>query len=115
VFRIISGKIRARVQKSRRQSIRFSTVNAVIGVKGTDFIVSYLDEKTQVATVEGLVNLSSKETTQSIDIPPGKMSEVSPSGEVMALREIAGDILSGVEIAGEKMTESDISGEPINN
>ena len=115
IFRVISGKIRAQINKSRRQKIRVATPNAIIGVKGTDFVVSYEDGKTRVATMEGLVNLASSATDQSVDIPPGKMSEVSPSGEVMTLREIAGDILSGVEIAGEKMSTEDISGKRIRN
>lgn len=115
IFRIVSGKIRAQITQTRRSNVRVATPNAVIGVKGTDFVVSYNDESTQVATMEGLVNMASSATDQSVDIPPGKMSEVSPSGEVMALREIAGDILSGVEIAGEKMSSEDISGERIRN
>ncbi len=109
----ISGKIRAQIQKTRRKNVEVVTPNAVIGVKGTDFVVLYQDGMTQVATVAGLVSLGSPATLQSVNIPPGKMSEVSPAGKVLTVREIAGEIMSGVEIAGEKMAPSDISGQRI--
>lgn len=112
-IKLITGKIRSQIHKKRHQNIRIATSNALIGVKGTDFVVRYQDGMTQVATVEGLVQLASLATAQSIDIPPGKMSEIGPSGEVLPLREIAGEIMSGVEIAGEKMAPDDISGQRI--
>lgn len=109
----IYGKIRAQIQKTQSRNIRFATPNAVIGVKGTDFVVRYRDEQTTVATVEGLVNMMSSTTSDNIDIPPGKMSSVLMDGEVLSLSDIAGEIMTGVEIAGEKMKESDFSGERI--
>ncbi|MDH5559346.1 MAG: FecR family protein [Deltaproteobacteria bacterium] len=107
------GKIRAMITKSRKQRVIIKTSNAVIGVKGTDFVVEYKMEQTTVATVDGLVNMASSVTNKDIDIPQGKMSSVSPSGEVMALKDIAGEIMSGVEISGTKMEEDEMSGEKI--
>ena len=106
------GKIRAKVKKSRSR-IRFKSVNAEINIKGTEFVAEYVGGVTTVATVEGLVNMSSVNSGTDIDIPPGKMSSVSAAGEVMPLSEIAGEILKGVESAGEKMAEEDIAGKKI--
>jgi ferric-dicitrate binding protein FerR (iron transport regulator) len=97
----------------RKRRIKIKTATAVIGVKGTDFVTEFKEETTVVGTVDGLVNMSSLKTKQSVDIPPGKMSSVSPSGEVMPLSEIAGELLKGVEFAGKKMDSKDIAGEKI--
>jgi len=109
----IYGKIRLQIKKRKIKQVTVKTKTAVIAVKGTDFIVSYENEITMVGTLEGLVNLTSRVNQQHIDIPPGKMSSVSPDGDVMSLSEIAGEMLRGVEFAGEQMKESDISGEKI--
>jgi len=106
------GKIRAKIRKSGSR-IRFKSVNAEINIKGTEFVAENVSNTTTVATLEGVVNLSSVKTGTSIDIPPGKMSSVSAAGEVMPLSEIAGEILKGVESAGEKMKEEDIAGKKI--
>jgi hypothetical protein len=109
----VKGKIRAQIRKTKGRRIRFRTANAVVGVKGTDFVVEFKNKETTVATVEGLVNMKSALTQNSTDIPAGRMCSVSAIGNVMPLREIAGDIMSDVEITGKKMEESDISGEKI--
>ena len=107
------GKMRAMVRKSSSTTFRVKTATATIGVKGTDFVVEFASGKTTVGTLEGLVNMQSNYNEQELDIPPGKMSSVSSSGEVMKLTDIAGTLLSGVEIAGEQMDENEISGEKI--
>ena len=105
------GKIRAKIKKIKKRRIEIRTANAVIGVKGTEFIVEYVNKQTTVGTLEGLVNMESTVTQKSIDIPPGKMTSVSPLGEVMSLKDIAGELMKGVEFAGEQMKEEDFSGE----
>jgi len=112
VLRIL-GKIRAKIQKTKTRNVRFATPNAVIGIKGTDFVVEYKKEQTSVATVEGLVNLASPSSGGNIDIPPGKMSTISAAGEVMPLREIAGDIMSDVESAGAQLKANESAGEKV--
>ena len=111
----IFGKIRLQIKKTKKKQLRIKTQTAVIAIKGTDFIVSYENGTTTVATIEGLVNMVSIKSRQTIDIPSGKMSSISLSGEIMPLSEISGEILKGVDFAGERLTESDISGEPLNN
>lgn len=112
VLRIL-GKIRAKIQKTKTRNVRFATPNAVIGIKGTDFVVEFKKNQTSVATVEGLVNLASASSGGNIDIPPGKMSSVSAAGEIMPLREIAGDIMSDVESAGAPMNADEASGKKV--
>ena len=107
------GKIRAKVKRIKRRRIEIRTANAVIGVKGTEFIVEYVNKQTTVGTLEGLVNMESSITKKSIDIPPGKMTSVSPLGEVMSLKDIAGELMKGVEFAGEQMKEEEFSGERV--
>ncbi|MCP4296003.1 MAG: FecR domain-containing protein [Proteobacteria bacterium] len=109
----IFGKIRSRVRKSKKHRFTVRTVNATIGVKGTDFVVEYQHQKTTVGTLEGLVEMASEVNKKSISIPPGKMSSIPVDGEVMPLSDIAGKLLSGVEIAGEMMKEDDISGKKL--
>lgn len=107
------GKIRAKIKKIKKRRIEIRTANAVIGVKGTEFIVEYVNNQTTVGTLEGLVNMESITTKKSIDIPPGKMTSVSPLGEVMSLKDIAGELMKGVEFAGEKMKQEEFSGERV--
>jgi len=109
----VDGKIRAQIRKTDGRKIRFKTANALVGVKGTDFVIEFKNKATTVATVKGLVNMQSSVTENSVDIPAGRMSSVSAAGDVLPLREIAGDIMSDVEIAGKKMEESDVSGQKI--
>lgn len=112
-FMSILGKMRAKINKSSHTKVKVKTVTAVIGVKGTDFIVEYVDRKTTVGTLEGLVNMMSSVSKQSVDIPPGKMCSIPVTGEVLPLSEFAGELMNDMEFAGEKMDESDYSGDKV--
>ncbi len=113
LIKLFYGKIRAKIQKTRKKRFVIKTATATIGVKGTDFITEYVDETTKVGTIEGLVALLSEKSQQSVDIPPGRMSSVSPAGEIMPLEEFAGELMEGVEFAGKKMSTEEIGGEKI--
>ncbi len=113
VIKLFYGKIRAKVQQTRKQRFIVKTTTATIGVKGTDFITEFANEQTRVGTLEGLVNLLSDKTQENIDIPPGSMGSVSIAGELMPLEEFAGELMEGVEFAGKKMDVDDIAGEKI--
>ncbi len=113
IIKLLYGKIRAKVQQTRKQRFVVKTTTATIGVKGTDFITEFADEQTRVGTLEGLVNLLSDKTRESVDIPPGSMGSVSIAGELMPLEEFAGELMEGVEFAGKKMEADDIAGEKI--
>lgn len=106
----IWGKLRAKINKKAANRIKFKTDTSTIGIKGTDFVLEFINDTTTVGTIHGLVNLSSETTASEIDIPPGKMSSVSPNGEVLPLIEFAGRLLKDVEFSGKKMDEDNYSG-----
>ncbi|MBF0238487.1 MAG: FecR domain-containing protein [SAR324 cluster bacterium] len=107
------GKIRSQVKPDPKKKFEILTTTATIGIKGTDFIVENVDDVTTVGTLNGLVMLSSQKNQNSVDIPPGKMSSVSPLGEVMPLTEFAGRLMQDMEFAGAKMKEEESSGAKI--
>lgn len=56
------GRLRATVGRtfsSRRESFRVETSDAVMGVQGTDFLVTALPDRTDVLVYEGLVSVTS--------------------------------------------------------
>ena len=89
------------------------TPNAIVGVKGTEFVVEFLSKATNVGTLKGTVNLSSQTTGNSIDLEAGTMSSVSASGEVLTPTEFSGELMRDFEFAGESMSEEDAAGKPI--
>jgi len=109
----LSGKLRSLVNHRARRSFRVRTVNAVIGVKGTDFITESSGDQTRVGTLKGLVSLSSNLTGGTIDVPAGKQGAVNISGKIMPLTEIAGDILDGVEIGGRQLDLEESAGHKV--
>jgi len=109
----LSGKLRAMVNHRVGRSFRIRTVNAVVGVKGTDFVTESTGKQTRVGTLKGLVSLASNKTGGTVDVPAGKQGSVSISGEIMPLTEIAGDILEGVEIAGKQLNLNESAGQRI--
>ncbi|PCI26589.1 MAG: hypothetical protein COB67_09925 [SAR324 cluster bacterium] len=109
----IFGKIRSRVRASFPHRFVVKTANAVIGVKGTDFVVEYVNQVTTVGTLSGLVEMSSSVTKERTDIPAGKMTSIPADGELLPLSSFAGTLLEGVEISGTIIKEEEISGEKI--
>ncbi|MGK5094249.1 FecR family protein [Deltaproteobacteria bacterium TL4] len=58
VFQVIIGKLRALVEREDMEKLLIKTGNAMVGVKGTDFIVEVPSrEVTQVTTLTGIVSL----------------------------------------------------------
>ncbi len=75
------GKARLKVTKSRRSKRRFRlrTANAVIGVKGTDFVVDTNGVETNILTLEGTVGLANIKTPEvEIDV---KINQISKAGQ----------------------------------
>jgi hypothetical protein len=113
LIKLFYGKVRAKIQSTRKKRFVMKTATATIGVKGTDFITEFSDNKTRVGTLEGLVNLLSDKTKENVDVPAGSIGSVSITGELMPLEEFAGELMEGVEFAGEKMEADDIAGEKL--
>ena len=106
----LKGRLLARIQRKTTTPIQIRTQNAVVGVKGTEFVVEFLSKATNVGTLKGTVNLSSLTTGDSIDLEAGTMSSVSASGEVLPPTEFSGELMQDFEFAGESMSEKDSAG-----
>ena len=76
----IKGRLLARIQRNEATPIQIRTPNAIVGGKGTEFVVEFLSKATNVGTLKGTVNLSSLTTGNSIDLEAGTMSSVRASG-----------------------------------
>jgi len=109
----IWGKIRAQIRKNSARQIQMKTVTSTIGIKGTDFIVEFKNEETTVGVITGLVEMTADQSGKNINIPPGKMSSVSPGGKLLPLSKFAGRLMQGVEFAGEQLKEDEFSGEKL--
>ena len=106
------GKI-AKVKRNLSRETNIRTVNAIVGVKGTDFIVEYVNDNTRVGTIEGTVTMTSVENKESIDIDSGKMSSVDSDGTVLPITAFSGEMMRDFEFAGERMNSNEASGEKI--
>ena len=106
----LKGRLLARIQRSDETPIQIRTPNAIVGVKGTEFVVEFLSKATNVGTLKGTVNLSSLTTGDSIDLKAGTMSSVHASGEVLPITEFSGELMQDFEFAGESMSEKDSAG-----
>ena len=109
----LNGRLLAIIQRSDETPIQIRTPNAIVGVKGTEFVVEFLSKATNVGTLKGTVNLSSLTTGDSIDLEAGTMSSVHASGEVLPITEFSGELMQDFEFAGESMSEEDAAGKPI--
>lgn len=78
---MVTGKIRATISERRADtdpSLNIRTRSAVMGVRGTDFFLSYGHNYTQLSTIEGLVAIRSAEADegQEVLVEPGQASRV---------------------------------------
>lgn len=67
--------------------IQLETPTATIGIRGTEFSLKIArDGATEVAVVDGLVDLKSKITGQVVTIPPGHNAGITAGGQASQLR-----------------------------
>ena len=110
----VKGRLLAQIRKNASTPIQIRTPSAIVAVKGTRFIVEYLNQITTAGTIEGLVELSSLQSQQKIELHAGTMSHVNLSGQIMPIEELSGELLKEFEFAGEIMEESEAAGQKIN-
>ena len=89
------------------------TTNAIVGVKGTEFVTEFINKTTNVGTIKGLVSLTSLANNQSVELKEGTMSSVNIDGEVLQPTEFSGILMRDFEFAGEKMSGEDAAGKKI--
>ncbi|MDH5561635.1 MAG: FecR family protein [Deltaproteobacteria bacterium] len=76
--RFLINRISRQINQIRRFQVR--TSNALIGVKGTDFIMQTSGAETSVMTIEGVVSLANiADPTKSIDVSKNQASRVDKS------------------------------------
>ena len=109
----LKGRLLSKIQKNPTRKFTVRTVNAIIAVKGTEYIVEYLKETTRVGTIKGIVSMSSIQNKESIDIDSGKMSSVDNDGTVLPIKAFSGEMMRDFEFAGERMNSNEASGEKI--
>ncbi len=72
------GKIRANVTKRKKATrIRFKTVTAVIGIKGTDFEVDATEKSAEVATIEGEVGVTDPAGKGEVIVKAGMLTTIA--------------------------------------
>ncbi len=77
------GKAKIRVKKrSRPRRFSFKTANAVISVKGTEFLVGSNDGETSLLTLEGIVILASIDQPELlVEVPINQASQLQTDGK----------------------------------
>ena len=68
------------ISTDRIEQFEMRLDNAVIGIKGTEFLVEASSAQVKVKVLEGEVNLSRSGSSQLVSLEPGEYSTVSSSG-----------------------------------
>ena len=103
----------AKIRKNLARSIQIRTPNAIVAVKGTEFVTEFIQQITNVGTIKGLVSMTSIVNNKSVELKEGTMSSVSIDGTVMPPSEFSGKLMQDFEFAGDKMSEEDAAGKKI--
>ena len=109
----LKGRLLARIWNNLARTVVIRTTNAIVGVKGTEFITEFINKTTNVGTIKGLVSLTSLANNQSVELKEGTMSSVNIDGEVLQPSEFSGILMRDFEFAGEKMSDEDAAGKKI--
>jgi outer membrane protein OmpA-like peptidoglycan-associated protein len=71
------GKLRVKANsKLKRRRLKFRSVNALVGVLGTDFETTAQADNVEVLTITGLVDLSDKDEKNTVIVKRGTMSKI---------------------------------------
>ena len=109
----LKGRLLAKIRKNLARPIQIRTPNAIVAVKGTEFVTEFIQGITNVGTIKGLVSMTSIVNNKSVELKEGTMSSVSIDGAVMPPSEFSGKLMQEFEFAGEKMSEEDAAGKKI--
>ena len=109
----LKGRLLAKIRKNLARPIQIRTPNAIVAVKGTEFVTEFIQQITNVGTIKGLVSMTSIVNNKSVELKEGTMSSVNIDGEVMPPSEFSGKLMQDFEFAGDKMSEEDAAGKKI--
>ena len=109
----LKGRLLAKIRKNLARPIQIRTPNAIVAVKGTEFVTEFIRGITNVGTIKGLVSITSTVNNKSVELKEGTMSTVNIDGEVMQPSEFSGKLMQDFDFAGDKMSEEDAAGKKI--
>ena len=109
----LKGRLLAKIRKNLARPIQIRTPNAIVAVKGTEFVTEFIQQITNVGTIKGLVSMTSIVNNKSVELKEGTMSSVTIDGAVMPPSEFSGKLMQDFEFAGDKMSEEDAAGKKI--
>ena len=109
----LKGRLLAKIRRNLARPIQIRTPNAIVAVKGTEFVTEFIQQITNVGTIKGLVSMTSIVNNKSVELKEGTMSSVSKDGAVMPPSEFSGKLMQDFEFAGRKMSEEDAAGKKI--
>ena len=109
----LKGRLLAKIRKNLTRPIQIRTPNAIVAVKGTEFVTEFIQGITNVGTIKGLVSMTSIVNNKSVELKEGTMSSVNIEGTVMPPSEFSGELMQDFGFAGEKMSEEDAAGKKI--
>ena len=109
----LKGRLLAKIRKNLARPIQIRTPNAIVAVKGTEFVTEFIQGITNVGTIKGLVSMTSIVNNKSVELKEGTMSSVNIDGEVMQPSEFSGKLMQNFDFAGDKMSEEDVAGQKI--
>ena len=109
----LKGRLLAKIRKNLARPIQIRTPNAIVAVKGTEFVTEFIQGIPNVGTIKGLVSMTSIVNNKSVDLKEGTMSSVNIEGTVMPPSEFSGELMQDFGFAGEKMSEEDAAGKKI--
>ena len=109
----LKGRLLAKIRKDFSRPIQIRTPNAIVAVKGTEFVTEFIQGITNVGTIKGLVSMTSIVNNKSVELKEGTMSSVNIEGTVMPPSEFSGKLMQDFEFAGDKMSEEDAAGKKI--
>ena len=109
----LKGRLLAKITRNLARPIQIRTPNAIVAVKGTEFVTEFIQGITNVGTIKGLVSMTSIVNNKSVELKEGTMSSVNIEGTVMPPSEFSGELMQDFGFAGEKMSEEDAAGKKI--
>ena len=109
----LKGRLLAKIRKNLARPIQIRTPNAIVAVKGTEFVTEFIQGITNVGTIKGLVSMTSIANNKSVELKEGTMSSVNIEGTVMPPSEFSGELMQDFGFAGEKMSAEDAAGKKI--
>jgi len=96
-IKIETGKIGVHVRKQSDKHFSIEAPQAVAAVKGTTFSVTAKDEESEVAVIEGLVEVTARGTKERRDVRAGERASVRDADGPMSIGGRQGDSRSGSE------------------